>query len=513
MLSLNGILLVGILVLGAGASAQPAEDFLIQYPNIYPDYGKSLVEQYFADERALRERAPIDVSALVEGRLPKDTPGLREIGQGVVVTEAMVRYNNGKYDPDNPLFNDAEYARKLGYPDILAYPTFGSNDHGFATFMPEGIRDTLMVSQINASITSHRSIHPGDTLYLVRNPSTSRPAVTVTDLTPEEGSIYRHLVLRSEGSIYNQRGEKVNDVIYRIMTSLKTYRDDKRPVKSEESGFTPLITAEMLEAPDWMSRPAHVYTDADWETIKGLWRAEKRRGAEPLYWEDVKIGDQPTWTVDGPIEETVVPTDPYGMGVGGNRTLKREILDPETFRTMVRGENGIWRLPNKADYFPAVPDGAAPPPSTASYWNNEEIADPRRILVNFVGRDVAIRHINNWIGDHGWLYNIRWGIMQAFAMAEYGKPVPENHDGERFLDKVPFMQGKDVNAHPLTGDLFIVKSYVYDKYFGDGIGYADLTWWIETIDGYIVESGGATVRLPSRSNNLKVPGTTIVRRP
>lgn len=501
MTTFKASLLAGCLALSGIAAAQQAEDFLIQYPNIYPAFGKSLVEQYFADERALEARGPIDVKALVEGRLPKDTPG---VGRSLVVTEAMVRYINGKYDPESPLFNDAKYARKLGYSDILAYPTFAAHDHTFSSFLPDGARDTLMASQLNHSVTSYRSIHPGDTLYLVRNPSSSRPAVTTTDLTPEAGSIYRHLVVRTEGSVYNQRGEKVNDVTYRIVTSLKTYRDDKRPAVEDKAA----TYAGAFEAPHWMSRPAHVYTDADWDTIKRLWRAEKRRGAQPLYWEDVKIGDQPTWTVDGPVEQGATPSPatgtPYGMGTGGSRTLKREILDPKIFRTMVRGEDGIWRLPNKADYFPAVPDGAAPRerPTTANIWNNEVIQDPRRIVVNFVGRDVAIRHINNWIGDQGWLYNIRWGIIPAATMAEYGKPVPENPDAERFLDRVPFLKGKEVNAHPLTNDLFIVKSYVYDKYFGDGVGYADLAWWIETIDGYIIYEGGATVRLPSRQANL-----------
>lgn len=506
---LGPLLLAALLTCAGGAPAAQApapapQDFLVQYPGVYPAHGRELVERYLADNRALETRGPVDVQALVQGRLPADTPG---IGPKLVVTDAMVRYNNGKYDPDNPVLNVAEYARRLGYRDILAYPTFGANDDVFMVPFPGEARDTLLVSQLNHSITSYAPIHPGDTLYLVANRR------TVTDLTPQQGSIYRHLVIRTDGSVYNQRAEKVNDVTFRVMESVKVYKDDKRPPGKPDF-------ARIWEAPDWKSRPAHVYTDADWEQIKQWWRAEKRRGAEPLYWEDVQVGDQPTWTVDGPIDEGAMPAKPYGMGAGGSRTLKREILDPKRLRKLVRGEDGVWRPANRADYMPAVPDGAGappPPPADAEAIATADIHhkdadvdtanihkkdDSRGILINFVGRDLAIRHLGNWMGERGWLYNIRWGIMPAATHAALGKPVPENPDVVHFLDKVPFLKGRDVDAHPLTGDLFIVKSYVYDKYFRDGLPYVELAWWIETIDHHIVEAGGATVRLPSRSAGI-----------
>jgi hypothetical protein len=31
---------------------------------------------------------------------------------------------------------------------------------------------------------------------------------------------------------------------------------------------------------------------------------------------------------------------PWGMGLGGNRSLKKEIMDPETFKTLVRD----WKI-------------------------------------------------------------------------------------------------------------------------------------------------------------------------
>lgn len=100
-------------------------DFIVLYPGVYAEREKTLAEKYLADNRALTERRPIDLKALIQGKLPKGTPG---VGPTISVTEAMVRYNNRKYDPENPVLNDAAYARKLGYQDILAYPTFGGHD-------------------------------------------------------------------------------------------------------------------------------------------------------------------------------------------------------------------------------------------------------------------------------------------------------------------------------------------------------------------------------------------------
>ncbi len=68
------------------------------------------------------------------------------------------------------------------------------------------------------------------------------------------------------------------------------------------------------------------------------------------------------------------------------------------------------------------------------------------------------------------------------------------------------MKGRTGTAHGLTGDLALVKSYVYDKYHCDGAFFAELAWWIETIDGDIWLEGAATVKLPSRRTGIEVLG-------
>lgn len=534
------------------AAGNVDSDFITLYPGQYTEREKALVEQWIADNKAIEDRGPIDVQALVKGTLPKDTPGV--VSQTLTATKEMMLYNANKYDPENPVFNDAEYAKKLGYKDIIAFPTFAANDDAVMKAWPGQARDKLLVADLNHNITCYKPIYAGDTLYTVINKRTFK------DITPEEGSTYRSIVIQSEASIYNQNGEKVNDVIFRVTENVRILKEGKTVI-SDGGGAGPF-----WESPAWTSRPAHKYTDADWDMIKELWSQEKRQGATPLYWEDVEVGTYTTKTVDGPIMATVNPTQPYGMGTAGSRTLKKEIMDPEIFKTMHKDENGIWLTDNREDYIPSVPStgtqggrgggaptgappaggqggapqggapAGSPPPSSGQGGApggapagvqggppgdapaggqegaptgdiniagiHESTAGQRAVVFNFMGRDMAIRNINNWMGDKGWLYNIRWSIMAPSAMAAVGKTaVPVSSYSERYVQRVPILKeaNKIVNAHPLSYDLAIVQAYVENKYEKDGEYFVDLVWWIESIDGYIWEEGGATVKLPSRN--------------
>lgn len=475
----------------ATVPVQQADQFQRLYPGVYTPREAEWVQKYFAANRALQARGPIDVQKLVRGELPKDTPGL---GPVIQVTEDWVRYQNQRVDPENPLRNDRDHARRAGFADIQAFPTFGAHDDTFMVPYPPAARDKLLVSDLNHSVTSYRPIYPGDTLYLVANER------EVLDLTPTEGSTYRSVAINTKGSVYNQRGEKVNDVVFRVTESVRLYVNPADAPKNP--GFF-----DMWEAPDWLSRPAHVYTDADWRRIRSIWKQEKRQGATPRYWEDVKVGDRPLQTLDGPILASVAPVPPWGMGSGGSRTLKREILDPVLSKALIRGaKDGIWRTAARDGYVPVPPaqPGAADGPAPAGAITTTDIhkdGEQRSPLVNYMGRDLAIRHLSNWMGDRGWLQNIRWSIMDPRGHAAHGKPVPRNPAAVHYLDQVPSMKGRFVGEHGLTQDVALVQSEVVGKSVRDGAFTVDLVWWIETIDGKVWEEGGATVQLPSKRSN------------
>ena len=455
--------------------------FIKVKPNEFTEQQQPLVDAYLAENKALEDRGPIDVQALISGSLAENTPG---IGPVLIIKEDMVRYVNDKYDPENRLLSDRAYAEDMAWKDILAYPTFAANDDWFMKPFPVEARDRVLVSDLNHSITFHLPVFPGDTLYYVLNKR------KVLDNTPKKGSVFRSMVIQSEGSIYNQNGKKVNDVIFRITENVILYKKAYASQAQQHTGPPPGWIA-----PDWNSRPSHYYTDKDWEQIKGWWKDEKRQGAKPLYYEEVRIGDLPTITVDGPIMESPHPTLPYGTGIGGSKSLRKEILDPAIFKTLTKDDHGIYLSPNRSDYVPVIPNfenlGSTPKATV------EE--GKRELLANYVGRDIAIRHLHNWMGEKGWLQNIRWSIMEPPSIHAIGYGVPTSPWSEVFFDKIPSMTHKHVNTHGLTRDLAIVKSYVYDKYQKNGAHFVELAWWIETIDGYIFTAGAATIKLPSNS--------------
>lgn len=481
----------------AKAAGNVESDFVTLYPGVFTEKEKAGVEKWIAENKAIDDRGPVDIKALIKGTLPKDTPG---VGTKLVVTREMLLYNSGKYDPENPVLNVAEYAKKLGYKDIIAYPTFAPNDDVIMPKYPS--RDKLLVSDLNHNITYYRPIYPGDTIYTVINKR------YFIDATPPEGDTYRRVCIYSEASLYNQNSEKVNDAIFRCTENIRILKEGKTAIG--DGGPMPA-----WESPDWKSRPNHIYTDADWDKIKKLWSEEKRQGATPLYWEDVKVGTYTTKTVDGPIMASVTPTEPFGMGTGGSRTLKKEIMDPAIFKTMKKDENGIWLPAKQSDYIPTLPPlgqggkepAAAPPaaPPAASDINTADIhksaGSDRAVIFNFVGRDFAIRNINNWMGDNGWLYNIRWSIMAPSAIKAVGKRTIQSPITERYVQRVPILAqaNKVVNAHPLSYDVGIVQAYVENKYVRNNEFFVDLVWWVEDILGNIWEEGGATVKLPSKN--------------
>ncbi len=464
--------------------------FMLRYPDRLDKREAPYYAQKDAEEKAVRDRGPVDVDALVHGRLPAGTPGLGEV---VPANRDIIDYENRKYIPDNPLFTDPDYARRAGYKDTPAMPTFAAHDDSFMRCVPRESRDIMLVSGLNHSVTSYRPIYPGDTLYIVVDDNHH------TDLTPPEGSVYRSIAMENSGKIYNQNGELVNECIFRVMENLKTFQDGQRP---EEFAS--------WESPAWTSREDHYYTDEDWDRIRDIWANEYIRGADTLYWEDVRIGDEPALTCDGPIDDSLEPIAPWGQGIGGSRTLRKEIMDPAVFSTMKRNpKDGIYRLEKRSMSYPAYPQydlrthyNSSEGFGATSFMDNDDpLCDPpeRFMIINYAGRDYAVRHFTNWMGDRGWLRNISWGIMNTECMRAYGYDLPVNPEARVFMEKYPSMLGKCIH-HPIERDVYIIHSHVVNKTVEGKDHLVEFVWWAETITGLVIEEGTAQVVLPSKND-------------
>ncbi|MCI6018117.1 MAG: MaoC family dehydratase N-terminal domain-containing protein [Clostridiales bacterium] len=486
------------------------EDFIVRYPGIYDEKEQEALDKFWKEANAINQRGAIDVEALVTGKLPEDTPGL---GPFIQVTEAMIKYNHEKYEQENPVYNDKEYAKKAGYLDIPAYRTFGCHDDTFTTAFPPEARDTLCVSQASHWIENFQDVYAGDSLYLVTDKR------VMEDITPAEGSVYRSVVNYNDGSVYNQKGELVNKVHFHYVESVRTFKPERRPENFGSKGF-----ADIWEAPDWMGKEDHYYTDEDYEYFKEIWKKEEIRGAEPRYWEDVQIGERPAVNLEGPLIESALPA-PFGHGIGGTRTMKKEILDEEIFKTMIRDHHGIYKLQNAKDYTPEIPNGARPQftiddgreaemneklDETAKKENDGATTgvdtsdihgtegDARAAIINFYGRDLTTHHLLSWAGDDARLESISWSIMPSETHAEWGCPVPKSPYYVYYMKQVPELEGKRITTHGVTRDIAEIHSVVADKYVRNGKYIAKLIWWINDITGAIWIDGAAEISLPHK---------------
>ena len=471
------------------------DDFIMQYPGVYYGEAKEAMDKYLAmiDEINNTEVTGADI---VAGTIPPV-----KLGATLHLSGDFIRYCTEKYAPEYAPMLDSEVAKKYGYDDIFAMIGLSACDDVYTIPTPPECRDTLLISQINHRIENVRPVYPGDTLYMIRD------KIILTEQTPTGGSIYRHLHQQDFGTVYNQKGEVINKVCFTTMESLKTYKDDRRPKPKAEFGF-----GDMWEDPDWFARPFKPYTDEDYKMIREIAKNEVVRGDEPLYWEDVVVGTEIPDGMFGPIYDGVCPTKPYGMGVGGGRKFKKEFVSDELFAKMVRDEaTGIYTTGDAAYDVPEAPDGIKPfflappdekPEEEAGGINTADIhktANERSALINFMGRDIAVGHILDYVGYHAYVRSCEWTIMVPDVHAALGKPVPYAPNFRNVARKVPGMETSTIPIHGLSTDLARTKARITDKYVKGGKFIAEITFWNVDIEGSIWITGAVEVELPSKN--------------
>jgi acyl dehydratase len=464
-------------------------DWEFYYPGKYNTQDTKVLKEFQAQLALINNKGNINISDLISGKL-EGKPG---IGRATKITSETMTTAANTYGAENPMWCDPNYAKntKRG---AMAMP-FGSGPG--PTGLPampksEGIGDYMVVSAHNDTVTYYKPIYQGDTIYSVIEEE------HCIDITPLQGSHYRTFTMGGWGRFYNQKGELVGEGACILKESFRRRKD---PAKRHPNG------THAWESPDWWSRPQYQYTDKDWETIIDIWKNEKIRGAQTLYWDDVNIGDEPAPRAVGPII-TDVETDIL-MSSKLSTDLKHQVLDPQTFKKMVKNKHGIYVLPEYVEKKPAP----TPPTTTAGGVPELGNRDGRCVLMNAVAAYWAGGMITNWMGDDGWLQRIGWDIMELPPGTSESinfeedptiiPPIPmENRpplfDKYPYMDKIPLMRGKRAAWHALEGDLVISKACVADKYRQGNEYFVDLIWWCETLDNYLIEEGFATVKLPKR---------------
>jgi hypothetical protein len=203
-----------------------------------------------------------------------------------------------------------------------------------------------------------------------------------------------------------------------------------------------------------------------------LWNKEYIRGSQKLYWEDVKIGDEPAWTCSGPVSHATM--------IGWwclNRVPVKQVLKANLKLT--------YKDPYGQYMF-----------GTVRYCTGRNIPGARASFYNNTAAQFAINMVTNYIGDAGLVTRVNWYFKQVYRELWGGLSVGEDL-GEKVLEKVPYMKGRKCEVHGFETDTIIAKGYVTNKYKNDkGEGIIDLSCWCENLDGEVIQVVAMAAKLP-----------------
>jgi hypothetical protein len=408
-------------------------------PGVYLDWEKKMIE-----ERLEQAKNP--------GRVRQGPGGEGQQEGKTPVTEAEILKYNSTWDPYNPLFNNKEYAKKAGYPGIPAFPCFQTPRGNAPSAIPMDFADKWYYANDGSDVKVWTHVFAGDLF-------TSQPEKSeFTELTVP-GSDLRMFILGASAKMFNAKGEQIG---WGYGNTREAYR------KIIDGSPKPSFTENMTEWCEYFPA-AHYTTDEEYEYIKELWAKEKIRGSEKLYWDDVKVGDEPTWTCTGPV--SYMDLNNWHGSSGTNLRGSKE--NP---KNMFRDRYGIYM--NIA----------------AIHHGSRNITNSRAVFYNHTAALHMARMVTNYIGDAGLVTRVCWRFKQLFKEMQL-----EKFQGGDILDKVPYMKGKMCTVHPSEGDTIIAKGYVTDKYINDrGEHTIDISAWAETLDDRIIEAVAFSAKLPTR---------------
>jgi acyl dehydratase len=285
------------------------------------------------------------------------------------VTEDMIRLFATVNGDMNPLWRDAEYARRSPWGGIIAPPLFVDTIASVAGLPAPPKMKGWRPYQGGSILRQYKPFRHGDVIDaediwrgIEEHSNPARP--------------HRTFVLSGERRFRNQNGEIVCAILSRI------------PATVPRSG-TGDYTASV---PSGAGRERHRYSEEDLQEIYAHYDDELagklRRGAIPRYWEDVREGDDLGLTIKGPLDiedlASYLGVSGAGLANASKWAAIRAMLDMAP-RDPVTG----------AYHFPMdwhLDDYCA-----------QQVGQPYAINFGSYMHLYCTHAINNWLGDHGWL--------------------------------------------------------------------------------------------------------------
>ncbi len=340
-----------------------------------------------------------------------------------VTPEAIRKFVNGIGDT-NPLYRDLEHAAKSRYGKLSAPPNWAYSV--FPTWVLQGLPGVHAFHSGN-DWEFYLPILVGDKIT---------PEATFTGFDVKEGKFGGRFVMEHQEARYiNQRGQ--------LVSKAKTWLVRAERPAARQRGKYAGITLP------------HPWTEQELAKVEGDVLAEKPRGSQPRFWEDVRVGESLDPVTKGPLGLTDIVA--YCVGSAPVQILAHRAALLEYRR------HPAWAFRD--------PETGAKEPVYGVHYNKSAARSAGLPYPYDAGAQRHAWHIQlftDWMGDDGWLKK---------DYGEYRKFV--------YLSDAVRFQGK------------VTKKYID----ADGEPCVDIETQGMNQRGEDVLPGHATVVLPSRERN------------
>ncbi len=359
----------------------------------------------------------------------------------VATADAIRHFSHGVGDP-NPLWCDPAYGVGTRWRSLVASPMFHMTmgEDESPPLPPEnrakakGALAGVHLFHAGTELEWSRHIREGDRLFFKG---------ILADVEVKQSSFGGKSVIQHDDLTWtNQRGE---GVVFQHEWFVRTERRS-----AAERGKH----ADVEEAR---------YTDEDLERIDAAYAAERARGAEPLWWEDVRPGDAIPGVVKGPFTVTDLISMHIGWGWGG--------YDFGPFRM-------AWEHRQRMPRFWTKDRRGAWDVVQRLHWEEDwakEVGVPLRYDYGFMRTGWMIHAVTDWMGDDAFL----WRLWNRFTRFNF------------------------------VGDTTWVSGEVVDVRVDEGRPVVELELRCVDQRGEVTTTGGAIVILPSRASGpVRLPDLT-----
>jgi len=343
------------------------------------------------------------------------------------------------YGDDNPLWCDPEYGKSTRWGGLIAPPNFlyTMGEADAPPLSPE--QKALLKGDPLVGLGSYQAVMETEWWTPLKLGDRVRWRSALIGVQVNDKSTFSgRTVSEIQGYIYRTYSGQLHAI--RRGTWIRAERHASKERKKEYELPKPYTAEQLAE-------------------IDAAYEAETRRGATPLYFEDVQEGQELPTIVRGPLRTSDLIIWHIGWGM--------QLTPPGAFRLS-------YKIRKKAPgLFTPNPLGV---PDTVQrlHWEKEwanELGIP--VSYDYGGlRETFITNlITNWMGDEGWLWKLS---------AQHRKFVYQ-------------------------GDTNWIKGKVLEKRQVDGRNEVHLEVWVENQWGTVVTPGKAVVLLPTRDKAVELP--------